>query len=229
MRTIGLIGGLSWHSTAIYYRRINEHVQRTLGGNHSAELLLHSLDFAQVERAQIEGRWDDLAALLAGIAQRLERAGAQAIAICANTMHKVAPAVTNAVNVPLISILDSTAQALRKQNVVRAALLGTRTTMSQPFYIEGLAQRGVQAVVPTEEVRERVHGMIHDEVIGGHILPASRRELAAIVEALAEQGAQAAILGCTELPLLLGSQDTHVPLLDTLEEHALAIASFALA
>lgn len=225
MKTIGLIGGMSWESTVPYYQLINRGVAAELGGLHSARILLYSVDFAEVEVLQHAGRWDEAGALLADAAARLEAAGADFLLICTNTMHKVADAVQAAVGIPLLHIADPTAQAIRAAGHTRAGLLGTRFTMEQDFYKQRLiARHGLEVLVPPEADRAIVHRIIYEELCLGSIRDASRREYQRIAQGLIAAGAQCVILGCTEIGLLLGDGDLAAPLFDTTALHARAAA-----
>lgn len=229
MKTIGLIGGMSWASTALYYRLINQEVMNRLGGLRSARVLLASLDFAEVVAGQKAGEWDRLASLLGDSARRLERAGADIVLIATNTMHKVADAVQAQLSVPLLHIGDVTADAIRAQNCRRVALLGTRYTMEQPFYVEHLARRGVVAIVPGAEDRAEVHRAIFEELCRGEIRPATCRRLRAIARRQLARGAEGVVLGCTELSLALPQAElADVTVFDTTELHARAAVEFAL-
>jgi aspartate racemase len=229
MKTIGLIGGMSWESTVPYYREINEAVKRALGGLHSAKLLLYSVDFAEIERLQHAGDWAAAGALLADVAQSLERAGAQGLVLCTNTMHKVAPAIEAAVHIPLLHIADPTAQAIRQAGYTKVGLLGTRFTMEQDFYRQRLEQNhGLTVLTPNADDRAQVHHIIFDELCRGQIKAASRATYLRIIETLREQGAQAIILGCTEIGLLVEPQHATIPLFDTTRLHALSAAAWAL-
>jgi aspartate racemase len=229
MKTIGLLGGMSWASTAVYYRLLNQEVMQRLGGLRSARVLLASLDFAEVVAGQKAGEWDRLAALLADSARRLERAGADVVLIATNTMHKVADAVQAQLSVPLLHIGDVTAAAIRARNRRRVALLGTRYTMEQPFYVEHLARRGVVAIVPGAEDRDEVHRAIFDELCRGEVRPATCRRLRAIARRQVARGAEGVILGCTELSLALPQAElADVAVFDTTELHARAAVEFAL-
>jgi aspartate racemase len=229
MRRIGLIGGMSWHSTVTYYRIINEETQRRLGGHHSAELVLWSVDFDEIERLQVADRWDEAGEVLADAARGLERAGAEVLAICANTMHKVADAVTAAVDLPLVHLADVTAQAVRAAGIERVALLGTAFTMEQPFYRERLGSHGLDVVVPDADDRTEVHRVIFEELVQGVVDDASRRRYLEIVDRLVAAGAEGVILGCTEIELLLGPDDCPVPSFATTALHAHALVDAALA
>lgn len=228
MKTIGLIGGMSWESTALYYRLMNREVAARLGGLRSARVLLDSLDFETVVAQQRAGAWDVLGARLADAARRLETAGADCVLIGTNTMHRVAGTVRAAVSVPLLHIVDVAAAAMRRAGCRRIALLGTRYTMEQPFYAEHLARRGVGCVVPDAHDREEVHRVIYDELCRGMVCNPSRMRLQALVDRLAQRGADGVALACTELPLLLSAQDVALPLFDTTALHASAAVAFAL-
>jgi aspartate racemase len=229
MKTIGLIGGMSWASTALYYRLINQEVMNRLGGLRSARVLLASLDFAEVVAGQKAGEWDRLASLLGDSARRLERAGADIVLIATNTMHKVADAVQAQLSVPLLHIGDVTADAIRAHDCRRVALLGTRYTMEQPFYVEHLARRGVVAIVPGAEDRAEVHRAIFEELCRGEIRPATCRRLRAIARRQLARGAEGIVLGCTELSLALPQAElADVTVFDTTELHARAAVEFAL-
>ena len=230
MKTIGLIGGMSWESTVPYYRAINETIKARLGGLHSAKLVLYSVDFHDIERLQHAGDWEAAGNVLADAARAIERAGAEFIVLCTNTMHKVAPAMEAAVKIPLLHIADATAQAIKGAGFATIGLLGTRFTMEQAFYKDRLSQRhGLQVWTPDESDREIVHRAIYDELCLGKIVDASRNEYRRIMAELVAQGAQAIILGCTEISLLVDADDAIVPLFDTTAIHANAAAEFALA
>lgn len=230
MKTIGLIGGMSWESTVPYYRQINESVKRQLGGLHSARIVLYSVDFHEVEQLQRAGDWAAAGALLAGAARALEAAGADFLVLCTNTMHKVAPAIEAAVAIPLLHIADPTAAAIQRAGLASVGLLGTRFTMEEDFYRARLVERhGLQVLTPTPPEREVVHRVIYQELCLGKVEPASRLAFQRIMAALAARGAQAVILGCTEISLLVGQQDAGLPLFDTTALHARAAAQQALA
>ncbi|NOT87387.1 MAG: aspartate/glutamate racemase family protein [Lysobacter sp.] len=229
MRTLGLIGGMSWESTIPYYRIINERVRDELGGLHSAKLVLHSVDFAEIEALQHAGDWHAAGTLLAGAALGLRMAGAEAIVVCTNTMHLVAPAIEAAVDIPLLHIADATAKRIHAAGLACVALLGTRFTMEQGFYRERIEAAGIAVLTPDPEQRERVHRVIYDELCLGRTLDASRHEYRAIMSDLVARGAQGVILGCTEIGLLVGAGDADVPLFDTTRIHAQAAAEWALA
>jgi aspartate racemase len=227
MRYLGLLGGMSWESTAEYYRLINRAIAARKGGLHSAPLLIHSVDFAEVARLQEQGHWGAAGALLAGAAQGLERAGAEALLLCTNTMHHVAPDIEEAVGIPLLHIVDVTAAAMRAAGIRRAGLLGTRYTMELPFWRERLQEGfGIELVVPTAEQRTRVHRVIYEELCRGIIETASRAEYAEVIRALATRGAEAVVLGCTEITLLVRAEDSPLPVFDTTTLHVGAAVRF---
>lgn len=220
MKTIGLIGGMSWESTQTYYRLINEQVREQLGGLHSAKLVLFSVDFAEIERLQHQGNWEATADILAQAARSLEAAGAHFILICTNTMHKVAGEVAQAVSIPLLHLADATANTLLADGVKSVGLLGTRFTMEESFYRERLEAQGIEVIVPDEAQRDLVHTVIYDELCQGVTKPESKSAYLDIVSSLSARGAQGVILGCTEIGLLIQSTDTQVSLYDTTEIHA---------
>ena len=229
MKTLGLIGGMSWESTLPYYRLINEGIKARLGGLHSARLVLYSVDFAEIEELQSAGRWQEAGQLLVQAARSLQAAGAQGLMLCTNTMHKVAPAIEAAVNLPLLHIADATARPIIQSGVKRVGLLGTRFTMEQDFYKARLTERfGLEVMVPSQSDRDEVHRIIYEELCLGHINPASRETYYRVMAAMVAQGAQAIILGCTEISLLVGANDCAVPLFDTTALHAQAAVEWAL-
>lgn len=229
MKTLGLLGGMSWESTVLYYRAINEHVRTVRGGLHSAPLVLHSYDFESIAALQRAGDWAAAADALGAGARGLVRAGAQAIVICTNTMHCVAPQVQAAAGVPLLHIGDATGHALRAAGVTRAGLLGTRFSMEQPFLHEHLQRHhGVQCITPDAAERDEVHRIIFDELCQGRTLPPSRASFRRIMAGLVQRGAQAVVLGCTEIGLLVDAGDATVPLFDTTTLHARHAADWAL-
>ncbi|MCE4070264.1 MULTISPECIES: aspartate/glutamate racemase family protein [Pseudomonas] len=229
MKTIGLIGGMSWESTIPYYRQINERIKEKLGGLHSAKIALYSVDFHEIERLQHAGDWEAAGRLLADAARSLKAAGADFLVLCTNTMHKVAPAIEAAVDIPLLHIADPTAEAIRAAGVSTVGLLGTRFTMEQAFYKDRLAERfGLKVLTPGEADRQVVHRIIYEELCLGQIRDESREAYRRIIAALVEQGAEAVILGCTEISLLVGPADASVPLFDTTALHALQAADAAL-
>lgn len=227
-KTLGLIGGMSWESTVPYYREINKAVKAQLGGLHSARIILYSVDFAEVEHLQATDQWEAAGVLLAEVAQKLERAGADALVLCTNTMHKVAAAISNAVNIPLLHIADPTALAIGQAGYCVVGLLGTRFTMEQDFYRQRLEQHGLTVLTPQAAQREQVHRVIYDELCLGEVLPASRDAYLRVIAELGARGAQAIILGCTEIALLVQPQDCALPLFDTTALHARSAAHWAL-
>ncbi len=230
MKTIGLLGGMSWESSIEYYRIVNEAVRERLGGFHSARCLMYSVDFAEVEALQERGAWNEAAKLLAAAAQRLERGGADFVVICTNTMHKLAGDVEAAVGIPLLHIADATAEAIKAEGLSTVGLLGTRFTMEEDFYRGRLEERhGLHVIVPGPEQRERVHRVIYDELVVGEVHEASRMDYAKIAEDLRARGAEGVILGCTEIGLLLKEGDVPLPLFDTARIHALSAVEMALA
>lgn len=229
MKTLGLIGGMSWESTLSYYRILNERVRDRLGGLHSAKLLLHSVDFAGIEALQRADDWTRAGLQLADAARGLRAAGADAIVICTNTMHRVAPAIEAAVDIPLLHIADATAMRLREAGMSRVALLGTRFTMEQAFYRERIEAAGIAVCVPDAAQREVVHRVIYDELCLGRVHAHSRDAYRRIIDDLVARGAQGVILGCTEIGLLIGAGDTDVPLFDTTRIHAESVIDWALA
>ncbi|MDE1899360.1 MAG: aspartate/glutamate racemase family protein [Xanthomonadaceae bacterium] len=229
MKMIGLIGGMSWESSACYYQSINRRVAARRGGLHSARCLLYSVDFAEIEDCQREGDWDRAGVLLADAARALQAAGADLIGLCTNTMHKVADAIQAAVDVPLLHIADATGTALVAAGVRRVGLLGTRFTMEQGFYRERLARAfGLDVVVPDALARAEVHRVIYDELCRGEVREDSREHYRAIVQELVDAGAEGVILGCTEVGLLLRQRDAAAPLFDTTQLHAEALVDAAL-
>lgn len=229
MKTVGLIGGMSWESTTLYYQLMNRIARERLGGHHSARLVLWSVDFAPIARMQAAGLWDEATAVMVDAARRLERAGAEAIVICANTMHRMADEVAAAVAAPVLHVADATAAAVRAAGARRPLLLATRFTMEQGFYRDRLARNGVEALIPAEPDRARLHAIIFDELVQGRFKLASKAALVAMTEsAVRGEGADAVILGCTEFGLLVQPDDLPVAVFDTAEIHARAAMDFAL-
>jgi aspartate racemase len=230
MKTIGLIGGMSWESTVPYYRIINETVKEKLGGFHSAKLVLYSVDFHEIEQLQSSGKWAESGRVLAQAARSLEAAGADFLVLCTNTMHKVADAIENAVKIPLFHIADPTADAIKQAGLTKIGLLGTRFTMEQEFYRGRLRDRHhLDVVIPDPAGCEVVHRVIYGELVMGVARDESRAEYRRIIQRLVDQGAQGVILGCTEISMLVGSSDSPVPLFDTTSLHARKAAEYALA
>jgi aspartate racemase len=219
---------MSWESTALYYRLVNEEVRDRLGGFHSARLVMASVDFAEVEAMQVAGDWAAAGVLLADEARGLEAAGAECVVLCTNTMHKVADAIEAAVDIPLLHLADVTADAVRAAGLDRVALLGTRFTMEQPFYADRLRSQGVDVLVPQGEHRTRVHDVIYDELVLGVVREESREAYVDVVRRLVQQGAGGVVLGCTEIELLIGPGDVDVPVFATTALHARAAVDFAL-
>lgn len=228
MKTIGLLGGMSWESTVTYYRLINETVKAQLGGLHSARLLLYSVDFAEIESQQATGAWAESAEVLAAAAQRLERAGADFLVIATNTMHKVASAIQAAIGIPILHIADATADALLKDGVTSVGLLGTKYTMTEGFYKERLKARGLSVVMPAERDMDLINRVIYAELCLGEIRDESRQRFRDIICRLQGYGAEAVILGCTEIGLLIHPADSVLPVFDTTVIHATAAAFHAL-
>lgn len=229
MQRIGLLGGMSWESSAQYYALLNQGIAKRLGGMHSAELVMLSVDFAEICRLQEAGDWQQSAALLSQGAQQLCAAGADFVLICTNTMHKVAPEIQAAIDVPVLHIADVTADALAKQHISKVALLGTRYTMQLPFYREHLAQRDIQVLLPTNQQQTQVHNIIYQQLCKGQIRQPDREYYQQVIQQLAEQGAQGVILGCTEIQLLIQQQHSPIPLFDTTALHVEAAIERALA
>lgn len=228
MKLLGIIGGMSWTSTAEYYRLLNEGVAARLGGLHSARLLLHSVDFAEVAAMQKAGQWDEAGELLGDAARGLERAGAGTLLLATNTMHKVAPQIEAATTVPLLHIADVTAQAIRAAGVTRVGLLATRFTMEQDFYSSRLAAHGIETLIPGEAQRAEVHRVIFDELCRNVLLDDSRDTYRATMQGLVARGAQGMVLGCTEITLLVGQADSSVPVFDTTALHVQAALDWML-
>jgi aspartate racemase len=228
LRRIGLLGGMSWESTALYYRLVNEEVRDRLGGFHSARLVLASVDFADVEAMQAAGDWDAAGSLLADEARNLEAAGAECVVLCTNTMHMVADSIEAAVGIPLLHLADVTADAVRAAGLDRVALLGTRFTMEQPFYADRLRSHGVDVLVPEGDDLALVHDVIYDELVLGVVRDESRAAYVDVLRRLVERRAGGVVLGCTEIELLIGPDDVDVPVFATTALHARAAVDFAL-
>jgi aspartate racemase len=229
MKTLGLIGGMSWESTLTYYRLINQGVNARLGGYHSAKLLLYSVDFADIESLQRADRWEEAADILTDAARALEKAGAAALVLCTNTMHKVASQIAAGTKLPFLHIADPTAKAIHAANFKKVGLLATRFTMEQAFYVQRLREvHGLEVILPDTNDRAEVHRVIYDELVHGRVLAASRRKYLDIVKRLERDGAQAIILGCTEIGMLLSSSNMSMPSFDTTELHSNAAVEYAL-
>lgn len=228
MKTIGLIGGMSWESSAEYYRIINEKVKSELGGLHSAKCLLYSVDFEEIERFQAEGRWDEAGKRLGDAAYSLEKAGADFIVICTNTMHKVVKDIEARINIPVLHIADATANQITKSNLHTVGLLGTKYTMEQDFYKARIKSNGINILIPDELEREMINKVIFEELCLGNIKQSSRNDYKEVINHLINQGAEGIILGCTEIGMLVKQEDSEVPLFDTAEIHAMEAVHKAL-
>ena len=228
-RTLGIIGGMSWESTESYYRIINEGIKAELGGLHSADLLIHSVDFGPINTLQETGEWDELGAMMASSGKRLQAAGAQGLLIATNTMHKLFDDVQSATDLPLIHIADATIDAIKVQNISTIALLGTQFTMTQDFYKQRLIDAGLKVLIPAEDKRAEVHRIIKKELCVGKFKDSSRQYYIDVITKLAEQGAEGVILGCTEIGLLITQDDSSIPVFDTTAIHAAAAVDFLLA
>lgn len=229
MKTIGLLGGMSWESTVTYYQIINETIKEKLGGLHSAKILLYSVDFAEIEDCQAKGDWKKSAAILTAAARNLERAGADFIVICTNTMHKVAGEIQKGIAIPIVHIAQVTAAELKRNNIKKVALLGTKYTMTQDFYKEILLASGIEVYIPDQAGIALVNDVIYHELCLGVVLERSKQEYLKVIAALAKQGAQGVILGCTEIGLLIQQEDTSLPVFDTTRIHAESAALLAMA
>ncbi|WP_312644110.1 aspartate/glutamate racemase family protein [Hydrogenoanaerobacterium sp.] len=228
MKTIGLIGGMSWESTVGYYQIINRTVKEELGGLHSAKCILYSVDFQEIEECQARGDWDKSAIILSQAAQSLEKAGADFIVICTNTMHKVAGEIEKSISIPILHIAEVTARQLLQNGIARVALLGTRYTMEQDFYKSKLIQQNIEVLIPNEQDRAFVNDVIYHELCLGILSAESKAGFLKVVDKLTEQGAQGVILGCTEIGMLIQNGDTAAPLYDTTEIHAKSAVLYAL-
>lgn len=226
--TLGIIGGMSWESTESYYRLINEGIKARLGNLHSADLLIHSVDFAPIEALQAQGAWDEMGKVLANSGKRLQAAGAQGLLIATNTMHKVVDDVQAATNLPIIHIADVTAAAIKQQGLTKVALLGTQFTMTEDFYKQRLIDAGLQVLIPETGARAEVHRIIYEELCQGQLLDSSRQYYQQVTENLADKGAKGVILGCTEIGLLIQQADSPIPVFDTTAIHAAAAVDFLL-
>lgn len=228
MKTIGLIGGMSWESTVIYYQIINEVVKERLGGLHSAKVLLYSVDFSEIEECQANGDWDKSADILGTVAVNLERAGADFIVICTNTMHKVAPKIQQRINIPIIHIAEATSEKLKESGLDKVALLGTKYTMTQDFYKDKLIAAGINVLIPEDNDIDLVNDIIYNELCVGIISQKSKNEYLRVINQLEKQGAQGVILGCTEIGLLIKQEDTKIPVFDTTQIHGTRAALYAI-
>ena len=228
MKTIGLIGGMSWESTITYYEVINTLVKERLGGFHSAKIMMYSVDFHELETNMETGNWDGNAEILTNAALNLEKAGADFILICTNTMHKLVPQIKETIHIPILHIADATADALKAKNIHKAILLGTRFTMEQEFVKDVIRDRGIEILIPTEEERYKINDIIFNELCLGKVLPESKAYYLSVIDRLTKEGGEAAILGCTEIGLLISQKDTDTPLFDTTIIHATAAVDTAL-
>lgn len=228
MKTIGLLGGMSWESTVTYYQIINETVKKELGGLHSAKILMYSVDFEEIERYQSSGEWDKSAAVLSDAAQRLEQAGADFIVICTNTMHKVAPEIKSSIKIPLLHIAEVTAQRLKEYGIKKVGLLGTKYTMKQDFYKERLEEAGIEVLIPDASAIDTINKIIFSELCVGRIRESSKRVFLRAIGWLKSRGAQGVILGCTEIGLLIHPEDVNMPVFDTALIHAKEAAEMAM-
>lgn len=228
MKTIGLIGGMSWESTVKYYQIINEEVKKRLGGLHSAKCLLYSVDFEEIERYQAEGKWEEAGKRLGDVALSLEKGGADFIVICTNTMHKVINYIEEKINIPVLHIADATTSTIKKKNLQTVGLLGTKYTMEQDFYKSRIESNGIKVLIPNKSERETVNKIIYEELCLGKIISSSKDAYKKIIKNLVAQGAEGIILGCTEIGLLVEQHDSEVPLFDTTEIHAIEAVNQAL-
>ena len=229
MRTIGLIGGMSWESSQEYYRIINETVKEKLGGFHSAKIIMYSVDFEEIEKLQHQGQWKQLTEIMIDAAQRVERAGADFVVLCTNTMHKMADEVQQNIKIPLLHIADATAEKIKEKGLRKIGLLGTKFTMEEDFYKGKLKEKhGLDVIIPSEEERQIVHDVIYKELCLGEIKRSSKEQFKKIIQNLVSNGAEGIILGCTEIPLLIKQEDVEVPLFDTTMLHAKAAVEFSI-
>ena len=227
-KTLGIIGGMSWESTQSYYRLINQRIKEKLGGLHSADILLHSVDLAPIATLQAQGKWEELGDIMVNSGKRLKAGAVDGILIATNTMHKVAEQVQAATNLPLIHIADATANVIKQQNLTKIALLGTQFTMTEDFYKQRLIDADLQILIPDTDARAEVHRIIYDELCQGQLLASSRQYYKQVIEDLAKQGAEGVILGCTEIGLLISQADSSIPVFDTTAIHAAAAVEFLL-
>ena len=229
MKIIGLLGGMSWESSLEYYRIINQTVKERLGRLHSAKCILYSVDFEEIEKLQNDGKWDELTRIMVESAQNIEKAGAEMILICTNTMHKMANEVQDALQIPLLHIADAAAEKVKEKNLKKVGLLGTKYTMEQDFYKGRIKEKyNIDVIIPDIEQREDIHNVIYNELCVGQIKEESREKYKQIIKNLAQQGAEGIILGCTEIPLLIKQKDFAIPIFDTTQIHCLAAVDYAL-
>ncbi len=229
MKTIGLIGGMSWESTSVYYEIINEVVKEELGGLHSAKIILYSLDFAEIEKFQTEGNWHKCATMLTTIAMKLEKAGADFIVLCSNTMHKIEPTLSSLITIPILHITALTAEVIKAENIRKVGLLGTKYTMQENFYKQKLIDEDIEVLIPTEEDMATINDIIYNELCVGTFDANSRKKYIEVIEKLKEQGAEAIVLACTEIGLLVTQKDSPLPLLNTTHIHAVKAALMSVA
>lgn len=229
MKTIGLIGGMSWESSIEYYKLINELVKEKLGGVHSCKSIMHSVDFSEIEKLQHNGEWEKLTEIMVNIAKKIEKSGADCIVICTNTMHKMAEDIEKEVKIPLIHIADSVGENIVKLNLKKVALIGTKFTMEQDFYKERIRNKfGIEVIIPNENDKNIVHRVIYEELVKGQFKDESRKEYIRIIRELTKEGAEGVILGCTEIPLLISQTDVEIPIFDTTKLHSESAVEFAL-
>lgn len=228
MKTIGLIGGMSWESSASYYRMLNEQVKQRLGGLHSAECLMYSVDFEEIERFQSQGKWQEAGERLADVARSLEKCGAELIVLCTNTMHKVVSSIEEAITIPVVHIADATAKEIHANHLHTVGFLGTKYTMEQDFYKERIADSGIEVLIPEAAERDMINQVIFNELCLGEILDSSKVEFQKVIQKLIDRGAEGIILGCTEIGLLIQQNDAEIPLFDTAKIHVEAAVKEAL-
>jgi aspartate racemase len=229
MKIIGLLGGMSWESSLVYYKIVNEKVKEKLGGHHSCECVMYSVDFDIIKKLQFEGNWDELTRIMIAAAKKIESGGAEMLTICTNTMHKMVPDIEKSISIPIVHIADATAEVIKSKKIKKVALLGTRFTMEQDFYKGRLIEKhGIDVVIPEGNDLEQVHSIIYNELVLGEIKPSSKEIYKHIIKRLIERGAEGIILGCTEIPLLIQQNDCSVPVFDTTQIHAEKTVEFAL-
>ena len=228
MKIIGLIGGMSWESTTSYYQLINQRIKEKLGGLNSAKCILYSVNFEEIEKYQALGQWEESGKLLSDVASKLEKAGADVIILCTNTMHKVTPQILDTINIPFIHIAEATAQELKTKNITKVALLGTKYTMTQDFYKSKLENQHIEVLIPNNDEIEYINKIIYDELCLGVISEKSKLIYLEIINSLTKKGAQGVILGCTEIGLLIKQQDTNIPIFDTTYIHAIKAADYSI-
>jgi aspartate racemase len=229
MKIIGLLGGMSWESSLVYYKIVNEKVKEKLGGHHSCECVMYSVDFDIIKKLQFEGNWDELTRIMIDAAKKIESGGAEMLTICTNTMHKMAPDIEKNISIPIVHIADATAEVIKSKNIKKVALLGTRFTMEQDFYKGRLIEKhGIDVVIPVGNDLEQVHNIIYNELVLGEIKQSSKEIYKQVIKRLVERGAEGVILGCTEIPLLIQQEDCSVPVFDTTQIHAEKTVEFAL-